>query len=429
MTGTTPPEREAGLPAAPSRNELFDGLRGVAIVLIVLSHVAIVWSPLERWDLGPFEGLLDGGNIGVSIFLVIGGFLVTRSLFRARSERGWTGPVIALARRTVRITIQVYALLAVVLLVARLDPTDTTPERTTLSSVRAVATYTWNEYVRRNALDARSDLGALYYLSIELQVYVALLVLVVVLWRLKALLALLIGMAIPLVTWWRWYVFDTQGWYQASLMATTRMDGLLYGILAALVMHRLRSLRPQAGGALGAGLLVVAATVVSCAFTGVDAYYGAQGVAITAGTALFVVAAASGPDPRSYAVRAMTWTPLTWLGRRSLTIFVWHLPAFALIARHTPDWAPAERTGVALTLLAAVVLVVDRFVAQPADRLVSRWWRGQTVPSSDRIRRWSRRAAEAPTHESFADDPLLFDDPRADLDVVLDPGPWPRSSG
>ncbi|WP_353508718.1 acyltransferase [Intrasporangium sp.] len=406
------------------RNDLLDGLRGIAIVLVVLSHFGIVWSPLVRWDLGPIQSLFEAGNIGVSMFLVIGGFLVTGSLLRARAERGWTGPLSALSRRTVRISIQVYVLLVVVLLMARLDPTDTTPESATLSSVRAVATYTWNEYVRHNALNARSDLGALYYLSIELQVYLVLLVLLLVLWRARTLLIVLVGLAIPVVTWWRWYAFDSEGWYQASLMTTTRMDGLLYGILAALLVHRLGSVRRHGGGLLGSGLLLIVAAVVSTAFTEVDAYFGVQGVVIAIATTLFAVGAVSSPDPRTYGFRAMSWRPLGWLGRRSITIFIWHLPVFAFVARRTGEWAPPERALVAVALLTVVVLVVDRFVADPATRLVAGWWRGvpaRRAPGQRGARGSAGRRMARRIEEEFADDPLypddpfLLDDPRSDL--------------
>ena len=424
MNAMAAADREAERRPARARNDLLDGLRGVAIVLVLLSHLGIVWSPLARWDLGPIQSLFEAGNIGVSMFLVIGGFLVTRSLLRARSEQGWRGPVTALTRRTVRISIQVYVLLVVVLLTARLDPTDTTRESATLASVRAVATYTWNEYVRNNALNARSDLGALYYLSIELQVYLALLVLVLVLWRTRTLLIAVVGLAIPVVTWWRWYVFDSEGWYQASLMTTTRMDGLLYGILAALLVYRLGSIRHQAGGLLGSGLVLVVAAVVSTAFTGVDAYYRLQGVVIAIATTLYALGAVSAPDPRSYGCRAMSWSPLVWLGQRSLTIFIWHVPVFAFVARRTGDWAPYERAGVAVALLTVVVLVVDRFVAEPATRLVSTWWRGTPnrparagrAPLGSGDPRSPRRTRESFAHDPLhPDDPLLLDDPRSDL--------------
>jgi peptidoglycan/LPS O-acetylase OafA/YrhL len=417
-------EQQAAQRPGRPRNDLLDGFRGIAIVLVVLSHFGLVWSPLTRWDLGPIQSLFEAGNIGVSMFLVIGGFLVTASLLRARSERGWTGPISALSRRTVRISIQVYVLLVVVLLMARLDPTDTTRESATLSSVRAVATYTWNEYVRNNALNARSDLGALYYLSIELQVYLVLLALLLVLWRIRTLLIVLVGLAIPVVTWWRWYVFDSEGWYQASLMTTTRMDGLLYGILAALLVHRLGFIRHHAGGLLGSGLLLVVAAVVSTAFTGVGAYYRLQGVVIAVATTLYALGAVSSPDPRSYGVRAMSWRPLGWLGRRSITIFIWHVPVFAFVTRRTESWAPPERAVVAVAFLTVVVLVVDRFVAEPATRLVAGWWRGaraRRVPGDRGAlgsagRRTTRRIEESFADDPlFPDDPLLLDDPRSDL--------------
>jgi peptidoglycan/LPS O-acetylase OafA/YrhL len=55
-----------------------------------------------------------------------------------------------------------------------------------------------------------------------------------------------------------------------------------------------------------------------------------------------------------------------------LTIFVWHVPIFELLMRHTPTWSPAVRTGVALALLAGVVVLVERWVARPVGRMTGR---------------------------------------------------------
>ncbi|WP_020144059.1 acyltransferase [Terracoccus sp. 273MFTsu3.1] len=358
-----------------SRLAVLDGFRGIAIVLVVLSHLGKVWPEQLRPDLGPVAGLFAAGSIGVTIFLVVGGFLVTRGMLAARSRDGLRGPIVSFTRRLVRISLQVYLLLAVVAVVAEIDPTDPNSRSATNSSLFAVATYWWNVYVRTHALDARSDLGPLYYLSIELQFYVVLLVLVLLLSRHRRVLAALLAAAIPVVTAWRWYVYDTQGWFAASLMTSTRMDGLLYGALAALLVDllpdRLRDgLRRQSAPLVGGALLVVVGVVVSCAFYDIGAYFKVQGIVLTAACALLVLGCAAPLDPRAYAVRALSEPRLAWLGAASLSIFVWHVPIFELTMRHTPDWPPAARTAVAVAALAGVVLLVERFVARPVTLMV-----------------------------------------------------------
>ena len=364
-------------PAGASRLAVLDGFRGIAIVLVVLSHLGKVWPEQLRPEFGPLDGLFAAGSIGVTIFLVVGGFLVTRGLLAARARDGRRGPVVSFTRRLVRISLQVYLLLAVVAVVAEIDPTDPNSRSATNSSIFAVATYWWNVYVRTHALEARSDLGPLYYLSIELQFYLVLLVLVLLLSRHRRVLAGLLAAAIPVVTVWRWYVYDTQGWFVASLMTTTRTDGLLYGALAALLVDllpdRVRAgLRRQSAALVGGSLLVVVGVVVSCAFYDIGAYFKLQGIVLTAACALLVLGCASPLDPQAYAVRALSERRLAWLGAASLSIFVWHVPIFELIMRHTPDWPPAARTAVALGVLAGVVHVVERFVAQPVTAMVRR---------------------------------------------------------
>ncbi|EWT02977.1 hypothetical protein N865_00610 [Intrasporangium oryzae NRRL B-24470] len=370
----TDPTRPGGVVAEPraARVGVLDGLRGIAIVLVVLSHLGKVWPESIRADLGPLQGLFDAGSPGVTIFLVLGGFLVTRSMLSAREREGLRGPVVSLGRRLVRISLQVYLLLAVVAVVAEIDATDPNTPAATQNSLIAVATYWWNEYVRRNALEARSDLGALYYLSIELQFYLVLLVLVVVLGRSRRALGTILALAIPVVTVWRWHVVDTQGWFDASLLTSTRTDGLLWGALAALLVNRAQGLRSQASAVVGGSLLVVVGVVVSCGFYDIDAYFKTQGIILTVACALFVLASAFPLDEEAYAVRLLTAERLRWLGAASLTIFLWHLPVFEAVMRHTPDWHPLPRTLLALAVLAGIVVVIERHVSRPVTGWASR---------------------------------------------------------
>ena len=68
-----------------------DGLRGLAVLLVVVSHTQIGFLPPRQ-----AQGILDaigGGFFGVDIFFVLSGFLITTLLLNERSKRGrvWFG--------------------------------------------------------------------------------------------------------------------------------------------------------------------------------------------------------------------------------------------------------------------------------------------------------------------------------------------------
>jgi peptidoglycan/LPS O-acetylase OafA/YrhL len=70
------------------------------------------------------------------------------------------------------------------------------------------------------------------------------------------------------------------------------------------------------------------------------------------------------PAP-TVASRALSTRPLGYLGRASLAIFIWHLPVFALVARHTTTWQWPTRTLVAAVVLGVVVWSSHRFIEEP----------------------------------------------------------------
>ncbi|WP_377642800.1 acyltransferase family protein [Oryzobacter terrae] len=372
---------------------MLDGVRGLAILLVVLSHSWKVWPAEERGTLGSLEALFSSGSVAVSIFFVITGFLVTRTLVRRLDEVGPVGPLAWFTGRVLRITVQVWVLLGAVYLASRVDGTDVTPPAVTRESLLSAAGYTWNTYVRENALSARSDIGALYFLCIDIQVLSALLLAILVLARARTVLTL--GVLVLLVgsSVWRALAYEQDGWFSATLTTTTRMDSILWGVAAALLVDRLTALRRHGDGLLGAATLVIGGCVVSTAFWGLEAYFTVVGPVIGAATALLVIADTA-PRPRAgYADRLWDWPPLVVLGRASLTVFLWHIPVFEAVARHTPEWHPLPRTLVAVALLAVVVVVVERLVARPVTSWVGRL-------SEKSARRPARDTAQLPTPEA-----------------------------
>ena len=86
------PKRRHAVPAAPARTGFrpdIEGLRAVAILLVVLYHA--------------WPGAMPGGYVGVDVFFVISGFLITGQLVRELEERGRISFLGFYARRARRI--------------------------------------------------------------------------------------------------------------------------------------------------------------------------------------------------------------------------------------------------------------------------------------------------------------------------------------
>ncbi len=101
--------------AATARFGSFDGLRALAAVAVVWHH-----SPAARGEL-PWAAL-QRGYLGVDLFFVLSGFLITTLLLRERARHGRIDVVRFLLRRLLRLAPLYYAVLAGAALVFGLDP-------------------------------------------------------------------------------------------------------------------------------------------------------------------------------------------------------------------------------------------------------------------------------------------------------------------
>lgn len=361
-----------------SRVGALDGLRGITIILVLLTHSWIIY-PKETIEAIPVvRGLFHGGS--VTVFFVVGGFIVTHNLLRER-EHGVLDPVRFYLRRIVRIGVQLVPVVVALLVVHRLDPTDTASGSTTNRSVVSVLTYTWNTYLVDHALEARADLGHLWYLSVQQQVYLVLPLAVILLAGSRRVFAVVLGAATVLVVVNRYLVLQDDGLWPASLFTTTRADGLVLGALIAVLLPRLGLLERRDRWLVPACLAVLGALVLVSPELPQDQYLREWGLAFTLVSALLVATLVQGmsgdsPLPRPSASRAFLEHPvLQWLGKASLAIYVWHYPLFWAVSRHTQDWSPGSRTVVAVAMLAVVVYAAQRFIEEPTRR----WLRHSTL--------------------------------------------------
>lgn len=144
-----------------SRIRGFDGLRAVAFILVFLSH------KIGTRAADPF------GSVGVVLFFVLSGFLITRILANMRSEveRGRSTPVEGIIRfyirRGVRIFPPYYLLLAVMAAIWLFEPID----HFWLRHKLAYSFYWTNIFIANQGWVG--DFGHFWTLAIEQQFYVA----------------------------------------------------------------------------------------------------------------------------------------------------------------------------------------------------------------------------------------------------------------
>jgi peptidoglycan/LPS O-acetylase OafA/YrhL len=325
------------------RRPALDGIRGLAVLMVVACHAAI-------------PAVAAAGQTGVTVFFTLSGFLITSLLLQEHDTFGCVSLGAFYRRRARRLLPGVFAMLAGVgagmLLLGY-------TARWVVSQQVPVVLY-YGNWVREQGVFVGSW-SHTWSLSVEEQFYLAWPLLLLVLVRrwgeLTAMAVCAVGVCYSIIA--RLVVWDDgHGLNRAYYGTDMHLDALLGGALLALVM-RGRVVRPVnpawlVAAAVGTGLLCL---------TGPD--FGGTIVATTFAPPLAAVAiyAAAQID-----VRALTWRPLVLVGRRSYGLYLWHYPVFALVAIRLP-WQRPLVVAFCLALSWLLTLASWRFVEAPFLRL------------------------------------------------------------
>ena len=344
-------------PVASRRLAPLDGLRGIAIVLVMMSHGWIMW-PMEFIDTHAWvRPFFRSGNAAVTVFLVVSGFLSFRVL-SSGDGLSRMQPVISVARRVVRVGPTLWAMLVVLLAVAALDGTDKATKDVNGSSAWHALTYTYNWLVASDLLRSRSDLGHLWYLSVDMQAFLLFAVVAYLLRRRPLGLAVTLGCWYLVLVWWRFHSFETESIWTSLNRTTTRMDAFILGALAAALMAWLPKQHPAYRALAPATLMAMLPLLLWC---DTDAPFMRWG-----GTTLEIVVAVHVVASASLAADQWQFTgnrALVRLGTMSLGLYIWHYPIFYFIERHVSwAWGWQALAGVAATWL----------VARTSERLIDR---------------------------------------------------------
>jgi len=339
-----------------------DGLRALAVIGVFLYHA----RPHADGN-----GWLPGGFLGVDLFFVLSGYLITSLLLvewdarnRIDLRRFW-------ARRARRLF---PALVVVVLATLILDAIF---QRSSLAKTRGDAVssllyYTnWHLILANHSYFVRmsnpSLLQHLWSLAVEEQFYVIWPLLLVpglvLLGRKRLPYVIAAGFAGSAALSWLLYkqADPSRVWYGTD----TRAFLLLMGILLALVWPAIERLRRAVPLLELFGIAALVTTVLlfrQMQDFSPTLWHGGD----VAAAFCFAVLIAAVAHPATGIGEALGVAPLRWLGERSYGIYLWHLP-IVLLLRPGVD---ISWTGPGVVVLQAVIVVTAaalsfRYVEQP----------------------------------------------------------------
>ena len=334
-----------------------DGLRTVAVTLVILAHVGIPWA--------------RGGAIGVDIFFTLSGFLITTVLldeFKRTNE-------IRLARFYARRLLRLYpALLCLVLLgVSFASLLDPEAKRQTNSEAVQAISYTMNWFSVRSGGTGAGIFSHCWSLAVEEQFYLVWpLALLLMLDRLRpgiaiAVTAVLVVFSIALeVALYRHF-----GWRRVYYGTDARFPQLLIGAIAAMAYS---NRRPSARIALGINAIAAMGALLilgSAALSPPRYLYAQLGYwCVALGTAAIILTLVN--NPATSLRRSIGSAIAVAIGRVSYGVYLWHWPIAYSLSSLAPNLGPYARLGIVAPTSIGIALVSFRFVERPFLRLKKR---------------------------------------------------------
>ncbi|GAA1393139.1 acyltransferase family protein [Luteococcus peritonei] len=365
--------QQAPPPPRAARLDALDGIRTIAVFLVVLFHVAAPG--------------MAAGFIGVDVFFVLSGYLITTGLVSGLLKRESVDLVRFWTRRLRRLMPAAMLVVLVVLLWSwTMAPAYRRPVLGSDAFHTVVYLANWHFMTAGSYFNDdgnQSPLLHMWSLAVEEQFYL--------LWPLlvfgcltlarrhrgdgsvgrKAVrlltavtVLLLLGSAILLAV-----LTDPTAPDRAYMGTDTKAFEPLLGALAALLVSRpaIAGLVRRHARLLG-WLGVVTMVVLFSRAAGPSAgYFRGEAFVFCLGTALLVLAAGSAPD--WWLSRALAWGPMSYLGRISYGIYLWHWPLAVWLGAHAHfSWWRA-----AAVILLTVALAAASYHLYEQPILNGRW--------------------------------------------------------
>ena len=349
-----------------------EGLRAVAVILVLLYHA----------DIPGFSG----GYVGVDVFFVISGFLITGLILRELRETGTLSFVGFYARRARRLVPASILTLAITMMASEwfLAPLrvldiagDVAASALFVGNVRFAARAT--DYLQ--ASQAPSPVLHFWSLGAEEQFYVLWPALIVGAfrwagrtgdrtWRVGAVIAAVCAISLALSLWltdarqpWAFFTLPARAWE------------LAVGALIAVAAVRLARMPNKAAAIatyVGLGLILTAGVLLDSE----TPFPGTAALLPVTGAALVVIGGL--PEAVASSRRFLSLRPLRFIGRISYSLYLWHWPILVIPAAAL-ETSLGLWTRVALAIAAIVVASASqRWLEEPfrqrhSDGIAPKW--------------------------------------------------------
>jgi peptidoglycan/LPS O-acetylase OafA/YrhL len=340
-----------------------EGMRAIAVGLVLLFH--------------GYKNPFTGGFVGVDVFFVISGFLITSLLLREQTKTGRISILGFYARRVRRI-LPASALVVVVTIFATYYLLGFIAGNDVATDAKWTAVFAANIHFGLIGTDylgsqlPPSPLQHMWSLGVEEQFYVVwpgLFLLMVLIVRgsrhrtaMAGVLMAVIGASLA------WSVIETMSnatW--AYFSPLTRAWELALGALVAVAAPAIARLRLAWVSELLAVCGLIGIAVSALLLTSSTPYPGSAVALPVVSSAVLIAAGCS--NPKTLVGRALSVRPMQWLGARSYSLYLWHWPVLIIAAQYAGKDELSRWQNTGLLLIAVVASALSyRLVENPIRR-------------------------------------------------------------
>lgn len=293
-----------------------DGLRAISIFMVMGFH-----------SMGPISGAIGNGWLGVDVFFVISGFLITSLLLREKAQSGTVNLRNFYVRRFLRLMPAYWAFLIVALLVNPHHRANMVPAFITSACYMSDydLAFNWGNILG-------SGIETTWSLSVEEKFYLLWPAIVLFLGSRSGMAAVTAILACEIFKGWLCYTHAPC----LRLMAAfdTHVDEIMFGCLAAQLMStaKVRALLRTGRGGNACAFALAAVMVWICYASPhpkyltdpaqMTVFFSVVMPVFSAAAALLIMLCAA--NEKLWLARVLSIRPLVWMGVLSYSLYLWH---------------------------------------------------------------------------------------------------------
>ena len=333
-----------------------NGVRGIAVLMVFLFHAGVPG--------------FSGSFLGVDIFFVLSGFLITALLLQEYQHHATISLKNFYMRRILRLFPALLLMLACYLIFCYIYFDNSHQHWRHIQDALLALFYAAN-WTRAFDLNRPEILGHCWSLSIEEQFYFLWPLTITLLLRLsKSWRTVSVALLLSMSWGWRQYLLSQHAsWNRLYNGFGCRADMLLAGCLLAMVWHsgflQTRAKISRCTPLLSAAAVAVMATLAVLANWQASALYQWQYSVVALSTGIIIFELVS--RPHGALAKVLSIRPLVWLGSISYGIYLWHYPILYFMVQYGYADGISDIFSALLTLLFA--LFSWYAVERPALRL------------------------------------------------------------